>query len=69
MSTSIDVYNNSQTFVVVHGLRSIETAKEFLALFPKKLKEKIERPFFGISSNNYRTLQIHKNLQTYIANK
>ncbi|WP_034060045.1 type IX secretion system periplasmic lipoprotein PorW/SprE [Lacinutrix jangbogonensis] len=69
MSTSIDIYTKDQTFVVVHGLRSIETAREFTSLFPTKLKEKIERPFFGISTNNYRILQIHKNLQAYTANQ
>lgn len=69
MSTSIDVYSKYQTFIVVHGLRSIETAKGFTALFPSELKYKIERPFFGISTNNYRTLQIHKNLEAYTANQ
>ena len=69
MSTSVDVYSKDQTFVVVHGLRSIETAKEFVSLFPSELKSKIERPFFGISTNNYRTLQIHKNLQAYTTNQ
>lgn len=69
MSTSIDVYSKDKTFVVVHGLRSIETAKGFIDLFPSELKNKIDRPFFGISTNNYRTLQIHKNLQAYLTNQ
>lgn len=69
MTTSIDVYSKDQTFVVVHGLRSIETAKGFINLFPSELKHKIERPFFGISTNNYRILQIHKNLQAYTTNQ
>ena len=69
MSTSIDIYNKDQTFVVVHGLRSIETAKGFTDLFPSELKYKIDRPFFGISTNNYRIIQIHKNLQAYTTNK
>ncbi|MEJ6791694.1 MAG: hypothetical protein QNK89_02870 [Lacinutrix sp.] len=68
MSSSIDVYDKDKTFIVVHGLRSIETAKAFIALFHEELREKIERPFFGISTNNYRTLQIHKNLQVYTTN-
>ncbi|WP_452225500.1 type IX secretion system periplasmic lipoprotein PorW/SprE [Lacinutrix chionoecetis] len=68
MYTSIDVYSKDKTFVVVHGLRSIETAKGFTALFPSELKYKIERPFFGISSSNYRVLQIHKKLQDYTTN-
>jgi len=69
MSTSIDIYSKDKIFVVVHGLRSIETAKGFTNLFPSELKYKIERPFFGISTNNYRILQIHKNLQAYTTNQ
>ncbi|RLJ63263.1 protein involved in gliding motility SprE [Lacinutrix venerupis] len=69
LSTSIDVYSKDKTFVVVHGLRSIEAAKGFTDIFPSELKYKIDRPFFGISTNNYRTVQIHKNLQAYMANK
>lgn len=65
MTTSIDVYSKDHTFLVVHGLTSIETAKSFTSLFPLELKYKIKRPFFGISSSNYRTLQIHKNLEAY----
>jgi len=68
MSTSIDVYDKDKTFLVVHGLRSIETAKAFNALFTQELREKIERPYFGISTNNYRIIQIHKNLQVYTTN-
>jgi tetratricopeptide (TPR) repeat protein len=69
MSTSIDVYSKDETFVVVHGLKSIGTAKSFTALFSSELRKKIEHPFFGISTNNYRIIQIHKNLQAYIANQ
>lgn len=69
MSTSIDVYNKNKTFVVVHGIRSIESAKAFTRLFPQELRYKIQRPFFGMSTNNYRTIQIHKNLDAYTTNK
>lgn len=66
---SIDLYSPEKTFVVVHGLRSIETAKGFTAMFDVYLQSKIARPFFGISSVNYRTLQIHKNLEAYTNNQ
>ena len=65
MSTSIDIYSPESTFIVVHGLRSIESSKGFTDLFEPVEKSKISKPFFGISSENYRTLQIHKNLESY----
>lgn len=66
MTTSIDAYSKEETFVVVHGLGSIETAKGFIDLFTSELTYKIRRPLFGISTNNYRTLQIHKNLKDFL---
>ncbi len=65
LSTSIDMYNNNITFVVVHGLNSIQAAKGF-GEFLKEKKQNIERDYFGISSQNYQIIQIHKNLDTYI---
>ena len=67
LSTSVDVYNKETTFVVVHGLKSIEGAQGFIQLLDKEDRKKIERPFFSISSKNYRTLQIHKNIDAYKA--
>jgi len=69
MYTSIDLYNPQTKFVVVHGLRSIESSKGFVDLFTPAEKAKISRPFFGISSDNYRILQIHKNLESYKTNQ
>ena len=40
LSSSVDVYNNTTTFVVVHGLKSIEGAKGFGELL-KERKSKI----------------------------
>lgn len=67
LTTSVDVYNQDTTFVVLHGLKSIEGSQGFIQLLNKDDRKKIERPFFAISSNNYRTLQIHKNLNAYKA--
>lgn len=67
LSTSVDVYNKDTTFVVVHGLKSIEGSQGFMQLLNKEDRKKIKRPFFSISSKNYRTLQIHKNVDAYKA--
>ncbi|MBQ0768907.1 MAG: hypothetical protein KBT58_06415, partial [Bizionia sp.] len=67
LTTSVDVYNQDTTFVVVHGLKSIEGSQGFIQLLNKEDRKKIKRSFFAISTNNYRTLQIHKNLDAYKA--
>ncbi|WP_367180189.1 hypothetical protein [uncultured Lacinutrix sp.] len=69
MSTSIDVYSPETTFVVVHGLRSIESSKGFTDLFEPIERSQITKPSFGIATENYRILQIHKNLESYITNQ
>ena len=64
--TSIDVYNTTTTFVVVHGLKSIEGAKGFAQLLKAEDRYKISRPYIAVSSANYQIIQIHKNLDMYL---
>ncbi|MDX1772955.1 hypothetical protein [Oceanihabitans sediminis] len=66
LSTSIDVYNPETTFVVVHGLKSLEGAKGFAYILKEKDRLKITKPHIAISSQNYKIVQIHKNLEDYI---
>lgn len=64
LKTSVDVYDQEKTFVVVHGLKSFDGADGFAELLEGR-KLKIKRPYFAISSENYRIIQIHKNLNEY----
>ncbi len=66
LSTSVDRYTESNTFVVVHGLKSIQGAEGFAELLNEREDTQITRPFFAISSDNYQILQIHKNLEAYL---
>ncbi|MFB9055233.1 hypothetical protein ACFFU9_00615 [Mariniflexile ostreae] len=66
LKTSIDVYNPDTVFVVIHGLKNKTVAKTFDQLLIKEDKKKIKKPYFAISSKNYQTIQIHKNLETYL---
>ncbi|GAB5563412.1 MAG: hypothetical protein Wins2KO_04750 [Winogradskyella sp.] len=74
LTTSIDVYDESSTFVVVHGLKSIQGAKGFAELLSsdekdkrgRKIKPKITKEYFAISSPNYTIIQRHKNLNAYL---
>ncbi|WP_299127119.1 hypothetical protein [uncultured Winogradskyella sp.] len=74
LTTSIDVYDENTTFVVVHGLKSIQGAGGFAELLQSDEKDKRGRPvkpkitkdYFAISSPNYAIVQRHKNLNAYL---
>lgn len=66
LSTSVDVYDPETTFVVIHGLKSIDGAKGFAYILRDEDRSKITKPSIAISSTNYQIVQIHKNLDDYI---
>lgn len=65
LTTSKDIYNQNTTFIVVHGLKSINGALGFAEIL-KDNEKPIEKEYFSISSQNYQIVQIHKNLETYL---
>lgn len=74
LKTSKDLYDENTTFVVVHGLKSIEGASGFAQLLQtdekdnkgRPVKPKITKEYFAISSPNYAIIQRHKNLNAYL---
>ena len=66
LKVSQDVYDLNTTFVVVHGLKSINGAKGFAQLLKIDSPEILSKPSFAISTQNYTILQIHKNLEQYL---
>lgn len=66
LSISKDRYDTNTIFVVVHGLKSVQGAFGFVEILKDKNDLEISKPFFGISSKNYQTVQIHKNLESYL---
>ena len=65
LSTSVELYNQNTTFVLVNGLKSIQGAEGFAEIL-KDSEVKIDREFFPISSQNYQIVQVHKNLEKYL---
>jgi len=65
LTTSKDIYNQNTTFIVVHGLKSIDGALGFAEIL-KDNEKTIEKAYFAISSQNYQVVQIHKNLEAYL---
>ena len=67
MSTSIDYYIPDTFFVMIHGLNSRQGAKGFADALSERKKDKIKKNHFEVSSENYAIIQIHKNLEDYLA--
>jgi len=65
LNTSKDYYNNIVTFVVLHGLKSYDGAMG-LAEMLNKQTDLNNKTSFVVSSENYKTIQIHKNLEEYL---
>ncbi len=65
LNSSTDIYDNSSTFVVLHGLKSYDGAKG-LSIILERNDAFFKKSSFVISSENYQTLQMHKNLSVYL---
>ena len=65
LNSSTDIYDNSSTFVVLHGLKSYDGAKG-LSIILEQNDAFVNKSSFVISSDNYQTLQMHKNLSVYL---
>ncbi|MCF4100667.1 hypothetical protein L1I30_03210 [Gillisia sp. M10.2A] len=63
--TSIDVYNAKHIFVMVHGMKNLSDAQGFAELLNINKKYKLQHEPVIISSDNYRIIQLHKNLEGY----
>jgi len=68
-STSIDVYNEAESFVVVHFLDSRSQAEGLVELLAINDQVRITKPNTIIASENYKIIQVHKNFDAYKAQK
>ncbi len=62
--TSIDTYSPQKIFVVIHGLSSRKGAEGFGVKLKKDYQ--LNHQNFGISTENYEIILIHKNLKAYL---
>ena len=62
---SKDIYNLEDEFVVVHGFKSRDFALGYVELLKNNKDYRIANENFVILSNNYKTVQIHKNIEDY----
>ena len=66
MDTSVDYYSPETTLVVVHGLNTKLGARGFGEVLSEHKDYKITKPYFEIATENYKIVQIHKNLTDYL---
>ena len=64
---SLDVYNPDQNFVVIHGFTSAEKTNALAQRLVEDEQYNIDKKSFYISTPNYRIVQIHKNIETYLS--
>ncbi|WP_296147189.1 gliding motility protein [uncultured Flavobacterium sp.] len=69
MSTSIDAYTMTESFLVIHGPKSEESARNIAAILKDYKDYKIADPSIIISNENYKVVQIKKNLSDYLTAK
>lgn len=63
---SQDIYNMTESFVVIHGMTSEENAKDIAAILKDYKDYKIEENAIVISNENYKIVEIKKNLPEYL---
>lgn len=68
LSQSYDIYTMDRDFVVVHGIMSEEGAKGIVSVLKEFKEYKVQQPAIVISSDNYKVVQIKKNLEEYLEN-
>ena len=66
LTLSVDVYTMTQNFIVMHGIRSEEHANDLTTILKDYKDYKIAETPIVISSENYKVVQIHKNLAEYL---
>lgn len=69
MSTSIDAYTMTESFLVIHGPKSEESARNIAAILKDYKDYKITDSSIIISNENYKVVQIKKNLADYLTAK
>ncbi|MEO1010628.1 MAG: hypothetical protein AAFX53_04935 [Bacteroidota bacterium] len=64
-NVSKDIYNLEDQFIVVHGFKSQDFALGYAELLKINKDYRVDNENFVILSDNYKIVQVHKNLQEY----
>lgn len=69
ISYSYDIYTEKENFITIHGINSEPYAKNIIQVLKENKKYKIDEPAIVVSAENYKVIQIKKNLEAYLAPK
>nr|WP_315163282.1 gliding motility protein [uncultured Flavobacterium sp.] len=69
LSYSYDIYTEKENFITIHGMQSEEYANDVALLLKENKNFKVVEPAIVVSKENYKIIQIKKNLDTYLASK
>ncbi|HEU4496046.1 MAG TPA: gliding motility protein [Flavobacterium sp.] len=69
LTLSFDAYSMDENFVVIHGIRSEDAAKDIAGILKDYKEYKIADKAIVISNENYKVIQIKKNLADYLTPK
>ena len=66
---SYDIYTEKENFITIHGIKSELYAKDIVYVLKDNVKYKLVDPAIVVSGENYKVIQIKKNMDTYLAPK
>ena len=69
LTYSFDIYTEKENFITIHGINSEVYAKDIAQTMKENIKYKIDEPAIVVSAENYKVIQIKKNLEAYLAPK
>jgi len=67
LSISTDIYTIDKNFIVIHGIKDLDNAKGIAQVLKEFKEYKIAEPAIIISSENYKVVQVKKNIDEYVA--
>ena len=67
LSTSLDLFTMDENFIVIHGIQSEDGAKGVVSVLKEFKEYKVTHTPIVISNENYKIIQIKKNLEEYLA--
>ncbi|SFE54545.1 type IX secretion system periplasmic lipoprotein PorW/SprE [Flavobacterium xueshanense] len=63
---SYDIYTEKENFITIHGIKSRVYADDIALVLKENVKYKMTEPAIVVSGDNYKVIQIKKNLETYL---
>ena len=66
LTYSFDIYTEKENFLTIHGIKSEAYAKDIVGILKDNTIYKVVEPAVVISNDNYKVVQIKKNLAEYL---